>query len=346
MPEMNDPNSMRFGYGFRRRFQDLESRREATPEEKELAAEKEKLAQQIEQLERQMQQQAQGIAGGQPDASSKMRKALSAAEEKELALRMQKDAEWMRQGYGNRNLGMQDSVTAGLDQLSRELREVQQSLKSGNQRGQNGQNGQDDKDAQALNEIRSLRDQLELMSQGRQPGREGELSRDGQPGQQNGSNPQSANGQQNGQQGGQQSGQQSGQQGGQQGQAGQRGGPTGLGSPYSPYGGGGLDRRGVEGAIGYLNGLRSQVDPRDREFYGYLNGAIWNLRHLTGAQDGLLDERISRDAAVSLQRLELELSKRLAEQQAEGARTGKPEASPEKYRDAVAEYFKKLSQSK
>ena len=70
---------------------------------------------------------------------------------------------------------------------------------------------------------------------------------------------------------------------------------------------------------------------------------LGNLRHLTGAQAGLLDARIARDAAASLERLEAELSKRIGQQQAMGARTGAPEASPEKYRDAVAEYFKKLS---
>ncbi len=53
--------------------------------------EKEKFAQQLEQLERQMQQQQQSMAGGQPDASSKLRQALSDAEQKELAMRMQKE---------------------------------------------------------------------------------------------------------------------------------------------------------------------------------------------------------------------------------------------------------------
>jgi hypothetical protein len=44
---------------------------------------------------------------------------------------------------------------------------------------------------------------------------------------------------------------------------------------------------------------------------------------------------------LSLQRLELELSRRLT--QKAGARTGAPESVPESYRDAVATYFRTLS---
>ncbi|MBV9406210.1 MAG: hypothetical protein JO211_12770, partial [Acidobacteriaceae bacterium] len=132
MPEMDDPNARRFDYGYRRRFWEsqLVPTRPATEQENALANEKEKLAAQVEQLERQMQEREQSMAAGQPDASSKLRKALSDAEQKELALRMQKNAEWLREGYGDRNLGMEDSVTAGLDQLSRDLHSVQQALRS------------------------------------------------------------------------------------------------------------------------------------------------------------------------------------------------------------------------
>ena len=41
-----------------------------------------------------------------------------------------------------------------------------------------------------------------------------------------------------------------------------------------------------------------------------------------------------------------ELSQRAVERQTLGARSGARETPPEKYQDAVAEYFKKLSQPK
>lgn len=306
MPEMNDPNSVRYGYGFRRRNwqQELEPRHVATDEEKALANDKEKLGQQLERLERSMQQQAQSLAGAQPDASSKLRKALSEAEQKELALRMQKDAEWMRQGYGDRNMGMEDGVTAGVEQLSQQLRDAQRAVEAGNQPGQNGAV---DKTAEELAGVRALREQLERATQ--------------------------ANGQQSAQRGGSQ------QPGGQK--SGQIGGTESTG----PMGGEGpaFGRGGVQDAIRQLETLRAQVDPHDRALSGYVMGALGNMQHLTGAEAGLLNARLSRDALISLERLEVELSKRAAEQHAQGTRTGATEASPEKYRDAVAEYFKKLS---
>ncbi len=301
MPEMNDPENPRF-YGYRRRFwqQELEPRRPATAQERQLAGEKEKLARQLDQLQRQMQQQQQNLAGTQPDASAKMRQALSDAEEKELALRMQKNAEWMRQGYGDRNLDMEDSVTAGLDQLARELRDTQAALNAGSP----GQGKADQKEEEALSQVRGLRQMLEQQQQTQQQGR------------QNGSSP-------------------------------QRGGQTAQGGQYNPSGGGnpGIDRRGLHDAINQLYAFRRQIDPHDRALYNYLDGTLGYLRDLN-ARPGVLDAAISQDAVSSLERLEMELSRRVGEPAAEGARLAAPERSPEQYRQAIAEYFKKLSQPK
>ena len=100
----------------------------------------------------------------------------------------------------------------------------------------------------------------------------------------------------------------------------------------------------MQDAINGLNTLRGQIDPRDRAFRGYVDNTLGSLRTLN-ADPRLLDSAISQDAVTQLERLEVELGRRLGEQGAGGARSGTPEASPEKYRDAVAEYFKKLSQS-
>jgi len=288
MPEMDDPTAPRFGY-YRRRLwpEPIEPTRPATAQEKALANEKEKLARQVEELEKKMQQQEQSMAGAQPDASSKLRKALSDAEQKELALRMQKNAEWLREGYGGRNLETEDSVTAALEQLSRQLSDVQQALKSGDQPDRAGSG---DKTARALSDVRALREELEQRAE-------------------------------------QSTGQRASQ-------------PNGASSPgdSNPA----IVGRGVNDTIRELSGLRSQIDPHDRALHGSIDGALWNLQHLTGAAPGVLDATIGQDAVASLERLEVELSKR-AGQQATGARTGAPESSPEQYRDAVAEYFKKLS---
>ncbi len=132
----------------------------------QFANEKEKMAQQMETLERQMQQHAQSLAGSQPDASAKLRKALSDAEQEELALRMKKNAEWIRQGLGPLVSGREDIVTMGLDQLTRQLKDAETAINRGNPQGnQPGPPGQKNDVAKALAAVQQLRQQLEQASQ-------------------------------------------------------------------------------------------------------------------------------------------------------------------------------------
>jgi hypothetical protein len=90
-----------------------------------------------------------------------------------------------------------------------------------------------------------------------------------------------------------------------------------------------------------LSTLRSQLGRGDRQLNEYFDEAIGALRHGPG-QEGLLDARINQDAVTSLGRLELELQRRLGQQNT-GARTVAPEIAPDGYRDAVASYFRTLS---
>jgi hypothetical protein len=132
----------------------------------------------------------------------------------------------------------------------------------------------------------------------------------------------------------------------------QGGQQTGSGQ-YSQYGGlgqpgldrPGLDRRGVQDAIAQLHAYRQRIDPKDRTLNNYIDGTLGYLRDLN-ANPGVLDSTVNHDAVASLERLELELSRRVGQGSSANARTAVPEAAPEKYRQAVAEYFKKLSQPK
>ncbi len=329
MPEMNDPDNPRFSYGYRRRSRPAEMRpmHLTTEAEKQLAEDKEKLAGQLEQLQHGMEEQQQSLQATAPDASNKVRKALSDAEQKELALRMQKNAQWIREGFGDRNLGMEDNVTAGVDQLSRDLRGAQQALQAG---GQNPAGGQAEKTAEALAEVRQLRQMLERAREG------------------NGS-PQGA-GSQSGRQGGQQDGQAqaNGLQSGSQAGGTQPGGQTGPGGAQQPTANGGrggqFSQRDLQEAIGQLSALRGQISGQDRALGNYLGGALGRLRDLN-ADPRVLQATIGQDAVANLERLEAELSRRLGEQQVQGGRSGATETATEKYRDAVAEYFKKLSET-
>lgn len=151
-----------------------------TEQGEKLAAEKEKMAQELEAIQRQMQDSAQSLAAGQPDASSKLRKALSDAEQEELALRMKKNAEFIREGYAPVVSGREDIVTMGLDQLSQNLKEAQAAVRQGGpSQGPNGEDGA----ARALAAIQQLRQQLEARAG--QPGEQ--QTREGTPNGQGGS---------------------------------------------------------------------------------------------------------------------------------------------------------------
>jgi len=265
MPEMNGP-----GYGgwYRRRM-DMPTPDAGTSQEKSLAAENDKLADQLQQLQKQLQDQAQSLSTQQPETTRKIRKALSDAEQEEIAVRMKKSSDWLRQGFGSRTWPIEDGISAATQHLSKQLDDARQTSEKAQQNAQ--AQGEDGSLGKALAEVRSLREQL-----------------------------QAAKAQQGGQPGGQQQ----------------------------------------SSAADQLGALRSQFGRDDRQMDGYWNDAMGSLRRMD-AQSGLLDARLAGNAMLSLERLELELTRRLT--QKAGARTGAPENVPESYRDAVATYFRTLS---
>lgn len=295
MPEMNDPmHPIPYGYGrywyrrgYLRRFTPPHM---PTPEERTLSAEKERLAKKVEKLEQQLQQQVQNMAAAQPDAAQKLRQALAALQQEDLAMRMRKTAQWMQQGFGGLNLGTEQSLTQGLQQLSRNLGQTEQAMRS----GKLGRQGQGNQAEEALNDLRALRQQMQ-----------------------------------------QARGQSSAQQGNSQAEDGAWG-PLGTEGP-------GVDRDDLKMAITDLNRLRAKMRPNDHT-YRDLDYALGYLVRLYHANPNVLRSAINDDAVTHLERLELELSHRVNGQAAGAARTAAPETAPQKYRDAVANYFKTLSQ--
>jgi hypothetical protein len=267
MPEMNGPGYA--GGWYRRRMQPVPDQ-PATGQEKSLAAEGDKLADQVQQLQNELQRQAQSLAGQQPEATRKMRKALSDAEQEEIAVRMKKSDDWLRQGFGSKTWPVEDSITEATKHLSKQIEEARQSAEKGQQAG--SQPGGEGSLGQALSEVRSLREQLESQAQ-----------RANMPG----------------------------------GRGGQQ-----------------------QSEMDQLNQLRSQVGRGDRQLNGYFDDTMGWLRQMNG-QAGLMDARLNKNALISLQRLEVELARRL--EQRSGARSDDPESVPVSYRDAVATYFRTLS---
>lgn len=280
MPEMDGPD---YAGGWFRRRAFSEGGHPATPRERNLAGNSEELARQTQQLQEELQRQAQAMQGTQPESTRQLRRALSEAEQEDLALRMQKGADWLREGFGEQVWPQEDSITAGVQQLSKRLDQVRESVgKSGDQTAQSG----DGRLQQALSEIRNVREQLQAKSGSRRSGAQSNAQAGGEP---------------------------DISQGGEQ----------------------------AEEAVQDLNSLRSEFGRNDRQFDNTLGNAIGSLRRIN-SEAGRFDSILNQDAITNLARVELELTRRLSVLQL-GAREGAPEAPAERYREALANYYRQLS---
>jgi hypothetical protein len=321
----------------RRRFAYEPTQRPTNPTTQALATEKDKMAEQLQQLEQQIRDRAQALAGGQPDATSKMRSALSEVEQKDLTLHMKKNADWIRKGWGQQVAPDEENMAQSLDDMKRELEQAQAMLKDGSQGGGKPGSG-DSKSAQALADIQRLRQQLEQQAQAGSQGR----AKSGQPGNQpgQGNSPQDMERAAN-------SGQE--QEGMSPGRP-QRGSGVGGGSlalPGQPGDptmarGGDFDPDAIRDSLRQLDGVRQRFGDRSDPNWKDIGSVIRELEQINMAQPGLLAARLNQELLPALERLEIEV-KRQADQEGNAARSAKPENAPEGYRDAVAEYFRKLS---
>ena len=332
---------------------------------------------QLKKLEQGMQSAVRDLQSTQRQAATKMREALGDMQQSELARGMQRNADWIRRGMGQYAVMSESQITAGLNDLRDQLKQVQQAMVPG---GKDGKGGQDDKAMErALAQVEQMRRQMEqLASQGQrgQQGRQGQQGGQGQQGQL------SRNGQQQGgqQQGGQQQGGQ--QQGGQQQAASNRrsaaGRPAGRqqGSPGNS--GGGQTNPNNGGYGGQWNGgnyggpwTDGPVRPQDfqntyRDTMQTLmqlqqqlrddpntqrdvQGLIRDLRNwdpFTKSNDPMLNERIQA-ALAGIEQVEMELRRKVDDTTAGGnVRSPGGEVIPPGYQDKVAEYYRKLSKGK
>ena len=325
-----------------------------------LASEKRALQTQLEALQRQMRATAQrgngqGAGERSPRASARVTEAGEALEEAETSARLARSALEIERGRGLQAAARDGLITESLQQLERDLGEAATLAagESGNRRGEPQAEAGD-----LLAELAELRSAIERA-------RQGQRSAQGQQGgQQQGQGQQSAQGQQGGQQQGQ--GQQG--QGAQQGQGeGQSGGQV---ASNGTLGGGGLDRFGSERLTdrGRLNGtprigpgasLQPQVrssSERLRQLRGQLPEGTLSAEELRSL--GELAERMRRAGAdpmaAEYQRMvalvsQLELAALRAGGQGEG---GKGVRAPDgvddagRYRDNVAEYYRRLGGAK
>jgi hypothetical protein len=341
---------------------------------RQLAADRQRLADDLSTLQQDMRNAARELDAGQRAASGKLRQALQGLDDNDVETRLQRTADWLRTGIDPTSNGTESQIASGLQRLSDDVHQAQQAVVAGGQRPDAGTNAE-----AALDNVERLRRQIEALSgrgqqggerqdqagqnQGRQNYQTGSLSRDGQSGQ--------SPGQQNGQQG--QSGAGTGRgQGAENRQTGQGGddgnrqaGAGRTGTLYGDYDTGNNARPGppraappqrapsvdtqqaIEQGVSELNQLRRDVG-NNPEMERQIQELIAAMEHLDLRRfpgNPAMVEELHQRLLSGIDTLELQLRRDLNDARPGQTRNPDSLAVPPGYKDAVADYFRRLSSS-
>lgn len=325
----------------KRALADRAERRQATSglsreQEAELAQEKRAMSEDLQGLTRDIHATAERFREQSPEAVRELEEARDVINKTQLEERLNVAAEYIAYGAAPFIAGSESAVTRALDEIRKNLRDAQAAAEGAELPGLN-----DDLD-RTLAQTRDLRRELEqLTRQGDQAGM-GEQSGDRQPGQD-----------QQGQSPGQQSGQ--GQDQGGEGQSYAGGGPGDWN--------------------GYANRGRYDINPADWDRFGRnlndtaraIRDVIPDLRNQdltaeeidairdltsqleqrfafsdTNRNEGILQEEYI-SALTLLEQLELRLDAGARNKEPANVRSTATEPVSEEYKDAVAEYYRRLS---
>jgi hypothetical protein len=119
-----------------------------------LSDDRQQLAKDLSRLENQIEEATRQLVPGQRAAASRLRDALSAMQQSELAAKVRRSADMIRRGV-NPNGSSEAAITAGIEHLNEQLRQTQQSLGSGQQDPE-----------EALDRVARLRDQIDALTRG------------------------------------------------------------------------------------------------------------------------------------------------------------------------------------
>jgi len=303
---------------------------------RELAREKQRMADDLRQLERDMQNAVRELAGTQKSASSKLREALGQMQQNELSLRMRYLSEWIRRGLGAYAWLREAPVTEGLNQLAEQTREAQAAV------GQ-GQEESGDMES-ALARVEELRNELERLARGERPTRR----TPGQAGQQQGQ------GGQRGQGEGMQMGQRQpdGEGGGRTYRSMNRGDRTfdgngRAGDPLSPEDYRALERSYREGVRDLSQLRRSMRD--SEEASAEIADLIRDMQQLDPSRfkgNPELVEELRTQVLPGLEQVELRLRREIGGGADSQAKSVISRPVPPGYAEAVAEYYRRLSEDR
>jgi hypothetical protein len=340
-----------------------------------LARDRQQLADDLARLEKQARDAERDLASTQRGAASKLRDALGNLDQDDLQTRLQRSADWLRRGAIDPNsLSAESGVSSDLQRFSDQVRQAQQALGAGQQQDQ-GQDAQ-----AAIDRLERLRNQMAGITrdrgtanggqQGSRPGSQqgGQLDRDGRSGESG----QFARNGQPGQDAGELS--RNGGPGGNAGPAvGQVGDDYTRGQRYGGARGGNNNwwidtgnnsnlpqpvspdnsplppdpERSYQQSLDGLNQLRQAVGS-DPETERELQELIREMQQLDPKRfpgNPALFEQLHTQVLSDVDKLELQLQRKLDDKQSGQIRSSSPMPMPSGYQDAVADYFRRLSKN-
>jgi hypothetical protein len=142
-------------------------------EAQKLADERQRLADDLAGLQKQLRDAERDLASNQRPAASKLRDALGDLDSNDLENRIQRSADWLRRGTNPLSTDAEQQIASGLQKLSDQVRQAQQALGQGQPQGGDT----------ALDRVERLRNQLEAMNRGGRTGQPGQRGQQGQQGQ-------------------------------------------------------------------------------------------------------------------------------------------------------------------
>src|SRR5215469_5820996 len=246
-----------------------------------------------------------------------------------------------------------DDLEKALAQVEAARNRLQQAIeqrdaRNGNQPGRQGQQGQGQQPGGQQPGRAQAQNGNGQQTGGQQPGNQqgGQQSGNQQGGQQSGQGLQSGGQQAGNQQGGQQSGgaQAGGAWNGGNWNGGPWGGALGGPGPVQPYNGWVPLDQGYRESQRDMNSLRDFMRNNPDFATDYLN--LMHALNPAYQNDAELEGRISREVLPNIERLELELRRKLDEKNGDQVRSAGTETIPQGYSDAVADYYRKLSKGK
>lgn len=332
----------------------------------QLARERQQLSDSLSKLQQNLRDQARAMAPNQPGTAQKLRDALTEMDDSDLDNRVQRSADWLRRGIDPNSNETEAGIAQGLDKLSRQLGEAQRSLGQDQGGSKPGSSSAQGNRTALLNQVERLRSQIEAMSRSQSGNGQGGT---GNNRSQNGAQAFARNGQlsRNGQPGS-------------NGFSGDLGDQTRTGTSGELRFGGGLDNDGTvwnnintgnnrygrpaerptasdpsanpaDTEANYRQEMRElgrlrQMTQGDAETQKEVAELTRQMQHLDPSRfpgNPAIVEQMHREVLSSVEKLELELARAGAGTE---ARTGKPDAMPAGYQDAVADYYKRLSKDK